>query len=363
MSQLFFRVSFFILIIFSAGCLNTERKITEKESLDFAKNLHESVAERNPNVFNNIFDMEAFEKRIKNASNGRLTDKDLSEIPSALKKRRMGDELLQFVGKEGSYELVKSYKKGDKQHVIFRLYGTGGLNYHDIELIHAGKEIKAADMYIYLTGENLSMSLANIFMQLNGYLNSSGGDTSILKIMNDVKKYRGLEEYDKALSLFDKLPDTLRNQKLFQLIHLQIASQLDRGIYEKALNKYELLFPHEPGMYLLFMDIHMTHNDYDKTLNDINKLDSVINKDPFLDYYRGIIYKQLKDSAKSKLCLERLYKNMPGFGDGLIQLIASYEQTGESEKARAVAKVYKNNKKLNQENLKFLYLLYPDLTK
>jgi hypothetical protein len=363
MHQYFFRLFFFSLLIFNTGCFYNEKKVTRQESLDFAKNLETSVIERNPNVFNNIFDSKTLIRRIEAASGGRLKDKELGEIPAALKKRRMGDEILQSVGKEGMYQLVKSYEKNGKQHLIFRLYGEAGLNYHDIELMHVGKEIKAADMYIYLTGENFSKSLADIFLQLSSYYGEDSSATDFVTSVAQIKKYMANDEFKKALSLFETLPDTLRKQKLFQIMHLNLTAKLEDDSYKKAQDEYEKLFPNEPGMYILFLDIHFSHAEYTKALEDINKMDSLINKDPFLDYYRGLLYKEMKDTAKERTCLENLYKNLPAFGDGIIELIYVYAGSGETEKAKALVKAYEKNKKSDPEKLNFIYLLYPELKK
>jgi hypothetical protein len=350
-------------LFFIAGCFTNERKVTKQEALDFAKNLEASVAEENPNVLNNLFDAETFKKRIKEASGGRLSDSMLAEIPLALKKKRIGDEVVQSTRKGGMYQLVKSYEKEGKQRLIFRLYGSTGINYHDIELIHAGDEIKAADMYIYLTGENFSKSLADVSLQMTDYYDVRPGEKDFVKSAADMKKFIDQEKYVKALSIFESLPDTLKKQKLFQIRHVQITAQLGDTLYQNALAEYEKLFSNEPGMYILFMNVHISHKQYEKALEDVNKMDSLINKDPFLDYYRGLIYQSMEKDTMARMYFERLYKNMPAFGEGIIELIELYAKKGETQKAKALVKIYKNNKKLNQESLDLIQILYPALEK
>jgi hypothetical protein len=92
-------------------------------------------------------------------------------------------------------------------------------------------------------------------------------------------------------------------------------------------------------------------------------MDNLINKDPYLDYYRGLIYNTKNDYKKAQACFESLYKNMPSYGSGIIELIAVYAKNDEMEKAKAMVKAYKNDKKLNQEALNLIYILYPDLEK
>ena len=54
----------------------------------------------------------------------------------------------------------------------------------------------------------------------------------------------------------------------------------------------------------------------------VNGLDSQINKDPLLDFYRYLSYNLLEDEEKGRVCLNRLLKNMPDFQKGYLELIA-----------------------------------------
>ena len=348
-----------VLLVLATGCFVKKQKVTREEAIAFAKDLTTSVAIRNPNVFNNIFDAEALKKRIIQAGDGKLSYQDLAEVPEALKKRRLGDEVIESSKDGGMYEAVKFYEKNDTQHVIFRLYGKLGLNYHDMFLVHSEKEVKAADMYFYVSSENVSKSLADIFVQLANYKDA---DHTVVKYINEIRKFRQDGENEKALGVFGQLPDSLRQQKMFQLIHIQLTAESDDE-HLKALDEFQKLFPNEPGMYITAMDIHMSHKEYDKALIDINKMDSIINKDAFLDYYRGLMYKQLNDTAASVSCFENLYKNLPSFGDGIIELVAAYTKSGHINKAKALVTVHRNNKKLNQESMDYMLVKYPQLTK
>lgn len=348
-----------LLLVSTAGCFVKKQKVTREEAIAFAKEVAASVAIRNPNVFNNIFDAEALKKEVLQASDGKLSYEDLSEIPEGLKKRRMGDEIVDAAKDGGMYEPVKYYEKNDTQHVIFRLYGNSGLNYHDMFLVHSGKEVKAADMYFYVTSENFSKSLADISIQLKNYLDPGN---NVVSTINKIKKLRQDGENEKALEVFNQLPDSLRHQKIFQLMHIQLTANLDDE-HAKALDEFQRLFPNEPGMYITAMDIHMSHQEYDKALIDINKMDSIINKDVFLDYYRGLMYKELNDTAASLSCFENLYKNLPSFGAGIIELVAAYTRSGNIDKAKALVTIYRNNKKFKQESMDYMLIKYPQLAK
>jgi hypothetical protein len=65
---------------------------------------------------------------------------------------------------------------------------------------------------------------------------------------------------------------------------------------------------------------HISHKEYDNALIDINKMDS-------------------------------------------IELIAAYAKSGHIDKAKGLVTVYRKNKKLNQENIDYILIAYPQLTK
>ncbi len=347
----------FIIIIIAQGCYTAKRKVTKEEAIAFAHSLEQEVATRNPHAFDQVFDEDAFVKRVMEAGNGKLAGKDREAIVTSLRQSKIGEQVVE-AARSGTYELVKVYEKNDTQHVLFRLYGASGINYHDLLLVHAGKDVKVADMYIYYSSENFSKTVADILLQL---LNYSDLNAEMINTIKEMKKSQVNEEYETALSYYNQLPDTLKKSKSFQLVHLIITSKINDSDYETALDEFSSLYPHEPGMNLQAIDIHITHKQYDKAANDVDSLDSFINKDPFLDYYRGLIYKLQKDTAKMMTCLKNLYRNFPTFGEGIIELMAAYAREGDVAKAKKLVAVYRSNTKLNQKRLDLVLTAYPQV--
>lgn len=347
-----------IIIIIAMGCNTAKRKVTKEEAIAFAHTLEHEVYTRNPHAFDHVFDEDAFVKRVMEAGNGKLAGKDRGAIVASLKQSRIGEQIVD-AAQSGTYELVKVYEKTDTQHVLFRLYGTGGINYHDMLLVHAGNDVKVADMYIYYSSENLSKTIADLLSQLLNYSHLNSGMMNTIK---EMRKSQRNEEYEKALSYYNQLPDTLKQSKAFQLVHLIITSKINDSDYEKALDEFSSLYPHEPGMNLQAIDIHITHKQYDKAGNDVERLDSFINKDTFLDYYRALIYKKENDTTKMMTCLANLYRNFPSFGEGIIELMAAYAREGNIAKAKKLVAVYRNNTKLNQKRLDLVLTAYPQVS-
>ncbi|HNC39184.1 MAG TPA: hypothetical protein PK492_07445, partial [Chitinophagaceae bacterium] len=84
----------------------------------------------------------------------------------------------------------------------------------------------------------------------------------------------------------------------------------------------------------------------------VNKLDEMINKDPFLDYYRYLISNLKKDNTNAKKYLVSFVNNFPDFEDGILELILTYREDGEKEKADSLIKSYKLHSAFDQERLK-----------
>jgi predicted Zn-dependent protease len=178
-----------------------------------------------------------------------------------------------------------------------------------------------------------------------------------------IKSYINQNNFEKADKEFKTLPAGIRRQKIYKIVYIKIASGLGTDEYLAALNKFQQQYPDAPNMYLLMIDAYFLKKDYAGALRCVNSLDSLINKDPFLDYYRGLLYKQSEDRANSLMCLERLHQNLPRFGPGSLQLIDAYLENKQLDKAVALTQTYRTSKDADTQTLESLYLLYPDYKK
>jgi len=133
--------------------------------------------------------------------------------------------------------------------------------------------------------------------------------------------------------------------------------------YLQSLLEYKSLFPDDPNMYLMMIDAYVLQKDYPRALGSVNKLDSLIDKDPYQDYQRGLLYKLMKDSARAQECFERLHVNMPGFKKGTIELMEIYFGKGNRDKAVQLVERAKDSNYLSPSNLSVIYAYHPDLKK
>jgi hypothetical protein len=361
-TQTLLQYCFLLYILFVTACSAPEQPVTKAEATAVADSVMKQVAQRNSSWFKDLFDFEEFEKKIATQADDQINRTMLKGAIDGFKKSDFGEQIITSLGKTGTYELVKQYDKNNRQHLVFRLHNEE-LNYHDIELVKRKDKIKVADILVYATGENLSTMLAESLISMNGLPGMNKVNAKDLRKIELIKSYIKQEDFKKADQAFKALPVSIRRQKMYKLFYINIANGLGTDEYLAALKKFQQQYPDAPNMYLLMLDAYFLDKDYAGALRCVNSLDSLINKDPFLDYYRGFLYKQSEDRANQLVCLERLHQNMPRFGPGTLQLIDAYLENKQLDKAVALTQTYRTSKDADRQSLESLYLLYPDYKK
>jgi hypothetical protein len=355
-------ISYVVLLVLAFySCSVPENPVSKAEALKLAHRIEYSAAKHDYSILNNIFDEKALTQRISNAGGLFLSRSLIKSALGDFQQNQYGKAVIEAMGKNGSYELIKQYEKDSKQHILFRLYGEGGVNYHDYELVKRDDAIKAADVYIYISGENISKTIADALQE-----NSQNIPKEELEKINTTKTIRSLivqGNYEKALQLYDELPDVIKKQKSYQLIHIRICSKLGNDKYIQALNEYRALFPKDPNMYLTMVDVYILQKDYPMALAAVNKLDSLIDKDPYQDYQRGLIYLLLKDTISAQKSFERLHTNMPKFIKGTVELMETYLYLHDQDKAVQLLKQARDSSYLSPQGFEVIYKYHPDLKK
>jgi thioredoxin-like negative regulator of GroEL len=329
------------------SCNLGEHPVSKEEATKVANELQNSFLQRNPDYANNILEINSFCKRIEKNTNIRLTREEKKSLAEGLKKRKLGTEIVNALGTEGSYRLLRQYEKEGKQHLLFRMYYDNGVNYYDYELIKIQGKVKVADIFIYTTGENMSSIVGKTIKNMSDNYNVKD-----IEAVKRIRKYITQKDYTSAMEAFESLPMTLKKEKIFMLMNIEITNGMDDNErYIVALEEYSRSYPNETNIPILMIDAYILNKDYSKALEAVNSLDNLVGKDPFLDYYRALLYNLLKDNKNHLASLEKLYQYDPEFGDGVVELIAAYIDDKAFDKARPVIAAYRENKNMNQELL------------
>lgn len=329
-----------------------------------SKKIDSCISNKRPQYFNELFDENAFVRKISKETDTKNTRDIIKGVKEALSKTDLGDKIIKGLGESGHYQFVKHYEKDKVQHLIFRLYSDDGINYHDFEISKTKGKLGIADMYIYLSGENLSKTISGLMATFSEKPKSE--EPKALKeinAVNRIREYMSQKENEKAMNLYNSLSPDIKDQRAVQLIYIQLCQLQGEEQYMKAMDDFQTRYPNDPNVNLLMIDNYLLKKEFGKALDAINKLDSYIDSDPFLDYYRALISNMNQKPDDARKYLEKLHTNMPQFGDGVVELIANYITAGDNDKARVLVKEYEANSKFDQARLSNYLYLQPQFSK
>lgn len=358
-----FRIIWLLLLITAVftGCTAAEEKLSKKEAMEFAGEVEKSIARGDAEFLNNGFSKKEFIKRLD------LPDGADSKGYAAgvLNKLTLGSQLTSQLSDKDAFSFVRHYEQERRHHVIFRVYSSSNnsLNYHDYELVKTGGKCKIADVYFYLSGETLAETLRSLYLVFDKHtseFNKTMSDEDLPEV-NDLKRVKEFllkGKYTDAKEVFEKLPAYLKNTKSALLMNTQICAGLGEKDYAAAIDEYRTRFPDAKNINLLMIDGYYMQKDFTKMLAAVNSLDSQINKDPLLDYYRYLSYDLLQDEANAERSLRVLTVSMPEFQRGYLELIATMLRSGNTKAADSLTALYKKKAKFDQDELNRVISLY-----
>lgn len=349
----------FIILVWITGCQPSEKKVTKEEASKFAADLENAALKLKPDFLSGSIILPALMdrvERIKLIENREAVEKG---VRTTLNKHELDNSLFSVMGKKGTFEKVKLYEKDGMQRVIFRAFGDGGINYLDMELTKLDNKTGVADMFSYLSGENVSTTMAELYSKFITL--PASADRSFTQRMETVKSLMRKGNYAEAKKEFDYFPANIRSTKVCNIMNLQIITNLQDEKYKDEIERLERKYSDEPNVQLLMIDVHILHKNYDKALGAINQIDSVINRDPFLDYYRGLINYMKGDTLTAIGCYERVTASNPSFPDAYAELFALHAMRDEKEKSKKYFHVYKDLRNRNQELIRNYEAAYPYL--
>ncbi|HMP92668.1 MAG TPA: hypothetical protein PKD90_07345 [Phnomibacter sp.] len=338
--------------------------VTKAEAEAFANQLVSSMQQRDASLFNTMIDAETFANIILDEMSIPFNKGFVEGIETGLKNRKMGTELLHNMGDGGSIRLLRVYEKQGQQHVLLRtIFGeTDGFNYYDLTLTHNRQnEVKVADMFIYLAGQWLSTMMGELMAPALGD-DKNNANLSAIKSMQGIRPLLKKGKPREALAIFEKLPAQVRNQKISQIIYLEICNQLeDEDKYLQALEEFESLYPDATNAWLAGIDLAFLRKDYPKALQLVDKLDQHVQTDPYLNYYRGLLLNAYEKPNEAAMAYEKLIAEIDWLALGYLELMIIYAEQGKKEQALQVHNKYVNAPCYNQEYLEGILEQFPNL--
>ena len=142
------------MAVMTAGAMNLQPlsaqniPVTDSEAETLSMRLEQSMDHGDPEMLNHLIYFPEFITRT--GSNSTLIDNvdTLTRIANGFGLFSIGNNILE-IAKNGSFMLVHRFVQHEEDHLLFRAFGDGGLNYEEITLIKV-KDSRSGSRYFFL---------------------------------------------------------------------------------------------------------------------------------------------------------------------------------------------------------------------
>ena len=280
-------------------CLKAQEDSIPQKYYDFVEKLDSSTNAGNPTFWE-----QGIHKQKLKAKCQRITKKPFNESQTIF-LNKIVDQIGKNIAtklfaslEDGFYENIHIFRKNNAIHAVFRIFSISeGLNYHEMILAEDNGEVFIRDIYIYLAGEYLSETIVRVTQMIQK-------DSEIIKHWYILQKARNLGAQHKvpeAYELIKQLPEDMMNNKIILLNVLQILSRDElkhENLFLKVFNKYESLFPNDPSLILLKLDVYLINKQYHKVIESVDALSKAVRNDVFLNYVKAMAFLELEQYDK-----------------------------------------------------------------
>jgi tetratricopeptide (TPR) repeat protein len=332
--------------------------ITDEQAREEGLRIENGMMSGSPSALDNFLDFDRLMKRVQTKSEmakdpGFLAGARQSFLPiSASLGERIRSEM-----RGGSFRLLKVYEDHGVRHVLFRLYTNPGLNYMDFRLIRVRDSIKSDDYFLYNVEDWISGSLAALVNVVAASARMNEEASATAKLMTLVRK----KDYAGAKAAYDEMDSAMRNTRILNLLYVRACKFLGDTLYLLALNAYVDRNPNAPSGCLMLLDLAVLKKDYDMGLRAVDRLDSLVGGDPFLNFHRATFLFLLGKKEESLACHQKAFEYDPSIRVNSIDLAAAYSGKGQNDKAKEVLEVYKKTRTYHEGDLDEFYSKHPEL--
>ncbi len=319
------------------------KPITQAEAEVFAKKFETAMGK----CTHDVEEMIDLEIMLRTGMAGRKLEPGF--IEGAIRGARQADTTSQMLCAElpkgGSYKLLRIRTINGEPRPLFRaVYKGGAFNYHELRLgtTADNPKVRAIDMYVYLSGENLSATFSNI---LGGALKGmdNGDDPGALKdVMGRVNASKARGDFKAAKAELAQLPPSLTHLKSVRLLEIQLDMELEEANYLVAIDSYRKDFPDDPSIDMVSLDGFVLRKDYKGTLKALDHLDKRVGGDPYIDVQRSHMFLADGNPTEAARTAKAATTAEPELIDGWYAAVDAGSATKDYAGAVAAMKVLKD---------------------
>ncbi|AUC75947.1 hypothetical protein CW732_09840 [Olleya sp. Bg11-27] len=223
----------------------------------------------------------------------------------------------------GAYYDFVNYRYDDSlqtYYILFRLYTSeNGINYHDYRIHKKEEKMLISDAYIYLSGENLSKSMARLMgyvmpqKKILGFIKKSKreGANDLFKAL----QYKKAGDFQKSYKTLNTITSEISKEKFFLIFKTIIASTIDENTYLNSLEELINNYSEDPTIVLNKIDYNIYKGNYFEAIQLLNQLQENT-EDDFLNYLKANVAFQDKNFDFALNNYDYMVQNYPNFFEG-----------------------------------------------
>jgi len=314
-----------------------EGPITDEEIQSFAQSLEQAVLQQDVEAVADHIDWE----KLAVLANGVAHPRDL---PLKGKGRlvRMADclngllkQIVDGTKNGGGFRFLRILKSKPTGSPLFGMYSeNGGFNYFAWHLSRRWGAVVAVDVDVYMLGEPYSLTLNRFYLQSKVFI--APADAAEKRRRTQISADRMLiasaatsnsqdnREVIAALEAYDRLPESIQQDKNVMLLWAGISAKLSGASGERALAAFERRFPDDSSLTMLQINVFSASKNYQRAHQAIDKLDRLVGGDPFLQVMHSRTYRAAGELDLAIVAAQAAVDSEPRLLVGYSELLAAY---------------------------------------
>ena len=282
--------------------------------------------------FEEFFDADAFTKKFITQNSGNEKIEEFNRSINIGVQQGFINKIMETLENGGSYNFI-NYSQDEETgqyFLLIRFLSEDGLNYHQYSLIEKDGSYKADDIFVFMSGENLSETIGRIYKTGIYSISGEGFQSEMDSIyfnsviaLNRIKQLNEMGATKLARKQFDEIPDELKMEKLFILYEIQLLESLEEGKYKELLDRYALLYPDDISIFLISFDKFFLEEKYDEAFSMVDSIYAYTGDD-LLDFYKGNILFSKGNLKDAEFHFKRTIENYPYYIDAYDALFYIY---------------------------------------
>lgn len=306
-----------------------QEELTEADQLAFAAALEQAAIDGDSDAWHNLVDWERLIETVMSGDTSPSLEKARATFKAGFletlgkpTKDRLAEQIISYCEDGGSFKFLRLGRVDNQPIAVFRILlpNEGGVNYHQYFLKRSEDgQVRAEDIYVFLTAERMSDTLRVFWRTVVAEASKTFLDRlfkpadPLAQSIRSISEMRAMikdGQFEKAIEIYDKLPEKVQNEKIINLTRMQAAIQVSDDAYASSIEDYRQRFPGDAALDFLLIDGYFFKKDYEKMLDCIDRTSEHVGGDAWLLSMRAQTlahlerFEQARDVAQEAIRLE-----------------------------------------------------------